>query len=79
MFTNVPDLSAYTRCAGKATERDDATCQLSHLSLVNLMLHKDEPSVSSGVEEAVRYLDLKFLSFSITERGVSQPRKQPCK
>ena len=41
MFTNVPDLSAYTRCAGKATERDDAICQLSHLSLVNLMLHKD--------------------------------------
>jgi hypothetical protein len=41
LFTNVPDLGAYTRRAGKATERDDAICQLSHLSLVNLMLHND--------------------------------------
>lgn len=31
MFTNVPDLGAYTRCARKAIERDDAICQLSHL------------------------------------------------
>jgi hypothetical protein len=52
-FTNVPDLGAYTRCAGKAIERDDAICQLSHLPLVNLMLHKDWPSVSLGVEEAL--------------------------